>query len=119
MEINDSVKLRMESIVAAKLHAMHVFCQSEREKGYCRCGYTLKCCEYNPSKPTSLLPECERILSNILLFDIEDIINFAKTPRSGTPVDILKEAMKHPESAALGKGDKHLHIGNETHSEKV
>ncbi|WP_455590480.1 hypothetical protein [Bacteroides sp.] len=107
VEIDNSVRLRMVSMMNAKLHAMTLFCQSERCKGSCQCGYTLKCCEYNPNKPTCPHRECQEMLSNILLCDIGDIISFGCTPRSGTPEDILKEAMRRRESAALDKEGTH------------
>lgn len=106
--IDDSIRIRLNTIMNAKLHAMHVFCQRERDKGSCQCAHTLKCCEHNPSRQTCLLPECEKILSNILLCDIGDIINFPDTPRSSVPEDILKEAMKHRENVAPDKECKHL-----------
>lgn len=117
--IDDSIRIRLNSIMNAKLHAMTLFCQSEINKGSHHCEYTLQCCKYNPNSSICPCPECGKILSNILLCDIGDIINFAGTPRSGAPVDMLKEALKHRESAVVDKEDTRLQTDEKTQSNKV
>lgn len=117
--MEDSIRIRMTSIMNAKLRAMVLFCQSERCKGSCQCEYTLQCCRYNPSIPIHPHPECGKILSNILLCDIGDIIGFGCTPRSSTPGDILTEAMKHRENAVPDREGKCLQTDSEIQSGTV